>query len=526
MPTLMNPTKTATRADLRNVAIIAHVDHGKTTLVDAILQQTQTLNVRKETQDRIMDSMDLERERGITIKAKNASILYKETKINIIDTPGHADFGGEVERTLRMADGVLLLVDAAEGPQPQTKYVLSKALALGLKAIVVFNKIDRPEAQLDVVEEKTFELFLELGADEQQLDYPAVYASAVKGIATLDLERPGVDLIPLLDTILKEVPEPKIREDQPLQLLVLALDYSPYLGKIGIGKLEAGCLKKGQKAMQIQRDGTHVEGTITELLVYRGLERKAVEQVEAGEIVAVAGFEAISIGETITDAQTPVRLEPIDIDEPTVQMAFGVNASPFSGKEGEYGTSRLLRERLLKETETNVSLRVTPTDSPDRFLVAGRGELHLAVLIETMRREGFELQVSQPEVLIKEIDGTECEPVETLTIEVPETYSGVVMEELGERRGQWQEMTPTAEGTLRYTFMITTRNLIGLKNYLLTRTNGTVIMHHRFDSYQPLQKACKRRPHGSLVSMADGVTTTFALFNLQDRGTMFAGPGT
>jgi GTP-binding protein len=497
----------ATRTDIRNVAIIAHVDHGKTTLVDAILQQTQTLNERKETVERVMDSMDLERERGITIRAKNASIIHKNTKINIIDTPGHADFGGEVERTLRMADGVLLLVDAAEGPQPQTKYVLSKALEFGLKAIVVLNKIDRSEAQAEVVEEKTFELFLELNADEHQLEYTG-------------------NLTPLLDIIVDQIPEPKIRADEPPQLLVLALQDNPYLGKMGVGKLEAGRLKKGQKAIQIQRDGTKVPGVITELVVYQGLERAAVEEVDAGEIVAVAGFEIISIGETITDAEDPRQLEPVQIDEPTMQMTFGVNTSPFSGNEGEYCTSRLLRQRLTKETETNVSLRVTPTESPDQFLVAGRGELHLGILIETLRREGFELQVSQPQVLLKEIDGVESEPMEILILEVPEAYSGVVMEELGERRGQWQDMAPTSEGTLRYMFTITTRNLIGLKSYLLTRTNGTVIMHHRFDSYQPVQKARKRRPHGSLVSMEAGTTTAYALFNLQDRGTMFIGPNT
>jgi GTP-binding protein len=516
----------ATRTDLRNVAIIAHVDHGKTTLVDAILKQTETLNERKETVERVMDSMDLERERGITIRAKNASITHNNTKINIIDTPGHADFGGEVERTLRMADGVLLLVDAAEGPQPQTKYVLSKALELGLKAIVVMNKIDRPEAQAEVVEEKTFELFLELNADEHQLEYTTVYASAVQGYASLDRDARSGNLTPLLDIIVDQVPEPKIRADEPPQLLVLALQENPYLGKMGIGKLEAGCLKKGQKAIQIQHDGTKVQGVITELVVYQGLERTAVEVVDAGEIVAVAGFETISIGETITDAEDPRRLEPVQIDEPTMQMTFGVNTSPFSGNEGEYCTSRLLRQRLKKEIETNVSLRVSPTESPDQFLVAGRGELHLGILIETLRREGFELQVSQPQVLLKEIDGVESEPMEVLTLEVPEAYSGVVMEELGERRGQWKDMAPTSEGTLRYTFAITTRNLIGLKSYLLTRTNGTVIMHHRFDSYQPKQKARKRRPHGSLVSMEAGTTTAYALFNLQDRGTMFIAPNT
>ncbi len=516
---------TATRSDVRNVAIIAHVDHGKTTLVDALLRQTRTLNERREYSERILDSMDLERERGITIRAKNASVQYRDVKINIIDTPGHADFGGEVERTLRMADGALLLVDAAEGPQPQTKYVLRKALELGLKAVVVFNKIDRPEADLPAVEERTLELFMELNASDDQLNYATVYASAVRGQASLNPAQPGTDLTPLLDVVLEHVPAPRIRRGEVPQLLVLALADNPYLGTMGVGKLEAGTLHKGQPVMQIRRDGSRATGVVTELLVFRGLERAPVESVEAGEIVAVAGLERIGIGETITDVDNPVRLDPVHIDEPTVQMTFGVNTSPFSGQEGDYASSRVLRDRLMKETETNVSLRVAPADTPDQFLVAGRGELHLAVLIETLRREGFELQVSQPEVLLKEIDGQLHEPVEVLTVEVPSDYSGAVMEELGERRAQWQEMHPTAHGTVRYTFTITTRNLIGLKNYLLTRTNGNLVLHHRFDSFQPARAPRVRRPHGSLVSMVDGVTTAYALFSLQERGVLFVGAG-
>lgn len=526
---LMSPTSsvpsTLTRTDIRNIAIIAHVDHGKTTLVDALLRQTQTLNPRREPVERVLDSLDLERERGITIKAKNASIVYRGVKINIVDTPGHADFGGEVERTLRMADGVLLLVDAAEGPQPQTKYVLRKALELGLRAIVVFNKIDRPEANLPQVEEKTLELFFELNASEAQLDYPVVYTSATQGTATRDLRLPGSDLVPLLDAILAELPAPQVRLDEPAQLLVLALEANSYLGKLGVGKLEAGLLRKGQRVMQIRADGRRTVGTVTELLVFQGLKRLSVEQVEAGEIVAVAGLGMIGIGETISDAAQPRQLKPVQIDEPTVRMTFGVNTSPFAGREGSYGGSRLLRERLLKETETNVSLQVTPTDVPDRFLVAGRGELHLAILIETMRREGFELQVSQPEVVLKEIDGLLSEPVELLTIEVPIRYEGVIMEELGERRAGWQEMQPTAHGTVHYTFQIATRNLIGLGSALLSRTNGTAILYHRFDSYQPIRDKRTRRAHGSLVSMMNGVTTTYALYNLQERGTLFVRPG-
>ena len=520
----MNTTMTKIQP-IRNVAIIAHVDHGKTTLVDAMLHQTHTFRDNQEVAERVMDSLDLERERGITIRAKNASIEYKGVKINIVDTPGHADFGGEVERTLRMVDGVLLLVDAKEGPMPQTKFVLRKALALGHKAIVVINKVDRPDARIAEVAEKTFDLFFELGANDEQLEFPIVYASAINGCATLDVNQPSNDLTPLFEKILVTIPEPEILREDPMHMIVLALDYNSYKGKIGIGKLEAGSIKRNQKILQIKADGTEKTWNVIDLLVFKGLKRDSVEEVHAGEIVALAGVEDIKIGETITDAENPKRLPPIDIDEPTMQMTFGVNTSPFSGREGQPTTSRMLRERLLKECETNVSLRVKDTESSDQFLVAGRGELHLSILIEMMRREGLELQVSQPVVLLKEINSVQMEPVEIVSIEVSSQFSGVVMEELGRRRGVWQGMHETAHGALHYTFLVATRNLFGLKSLLMTRTNGTIIMYHRFEAYQPVTSKPLERTHGSLVSMATGMTTAYALNTAQERGTLFIGPG-
>ncbi|HEY5626509.1 MAG TPA: GTP-binding protein, partial [Nitrospira sp.] len=385
------------RNDIRNIAIIAHVDHGKTTLVDAVLRQTHVHRKIDDMGERIMDSMDQERERGITIRAKNASVTYNGVKINIVDTPGHADFGGEVERTLRMVDGVLILIDAKEGPMPQTKFVLRKALALGHKAIVVINKIDRPDAVIDDVVNRTFDLFVHLGATDEQLDFPIVYASAIKGIATLDVNKPGTDIRPLLDTVLEQIPAPAINAKAPLQILVLALTYDSYKGKMGVGKIQSGSIAKRQQVTVVGKDGVKIPGRVSDLAVYSGLERTDVDQAEAGEIVAVAGLEEFSIGDTIADFENPVALPRVTIDEPTVQMTFSVNNSPFAGREGKYLTSRHLRERLFKELETNVSLRVQETDSADRFLVAGRGELHLGVLIEQMRREGYELQVSQPE---------------------------------------------------------------------------------------------------------------------------------
>ncbi len=514
------------RTDIRNIAIIAHVDHGKTTLVDAILKQTHVHRNIESMGERILDSMDQERERGITIKAKNASVVYKGVKINIVDTPGHADFGGEVERTLRMVDGVLLLVDAKEGPMPQTAFVLRKALGLGHKAIVVINKIDRPDAQIDDMVNRTFDLFAHLDASDDQLDFPIVYTSALQGTASLDPEKPGADITPLLDTILGKIPPPAIGQDRPLQLLVLALAHDPYKGKMGIGKLLSSTLTKRQALVRIKTDGTQIPGKATDLLVFEGLERKEVDQVEAGEIVAVAGFPEIMIGETLADPEQPVPLPPVAIDEPTVQMTFSVNTSPFAGREGKYVTSRHLRERLYKELETNVSLRAEETDSTDQFLVAGRGELHLAVLIEAMRREGYELQVSQPKVILREADGVTLEPYEELTIEVPVEFQGPVIEEVGRRRGKLRHMKLTIHGDLHVEYHIPTRGVIGLKNALLTKTKGTVILHHIFACYEKSDpRAFQLQPHGSLIAYETGTSSAYGLNIAQERGALFIGPG-
>ncbi|TLY43729.1 MAG: translational GTPase TypA [Nitrospirae bacterium] len=517
---------TMRRTDIRNIAIIAHVDHGKTTLVDAILKQTHVHRNIESMGERILDSMDQERERGITIKAKNASVVYKGVKINIVDTPGHADFGGEVERTLRMVDGVLLLVDAKEGPMPQTTFVLRKALGLGHKAIVVINKIDRPDAQIEDMVNRTFDLFGHLGASDDQLDFPIVYTSALQGTASLDPEKPGADITPLLDTILGKIPPPAIGQDRPLQLLVLALAHDPYKGKMGIGKLLSSTLTKRQALVRIKTDGTLIPGKATDLLVFEGLERKEVDQVEAGEIVAVAGFPEIMIGETLADPEQPVPVPPVAIDEPTVQMTFSVNTSPFAGREGKYVTSRHLRERLYKELETNVSLRAEETDSTDQFLVAGRGELHLAVLIEAMRREGYELQVSQPKVILREADGVTLEPYEELTIEVPVEFQGPVIEEVGRRRGKLRHMKLTIHGDLHVEYHIPTRGVIGLKNALLTKTKGTVILYHMFACYEKADpRAFEVEPHGSLIAYETGTSSAYGLNIAQERGALFIGPG-
>ncbi|MCC6140794.1 MAG: translational GTPase TypA [Nitrospira sp.] len=519
------------RNDIRNIAIIAHVDHGKTTLVDAVLRQTHVHRKIDDMGERIMDSMDQERERGITIRAKNASVTYKGVKINIVDTPGHADFGGEVERTLRMVDGVLILVDAKEGPMPQTTFVLRKALALGHKAIVVINKIDRPDAVIDDVVNRTFDLFVHLGATDEQLDFPIVYAAAIKGQATLDVNKPGTDITPLLDTVLEKIPAPAINATAPLQILVLALVQDPYKGKMGIGKIQSGSIARRQAVMLLGKDGAQIPGKVSDLAVYSGLERVDTDQASAGEIVAVAGLDEVSIGDTIADAENPVALPRVTVDEPTVQMSFSVNNSPFAGREGKYLTSRHLRDRLFKELETNVSLRVHETESADRFLVAGRGELHLGVLIEQMRREGYELQVSQPEVIIhRDEAGKATEPYEELTIQVPETYQGTVIEEMGKRRGELRHMrlihsdVGTSEMHLEY--HIPTRGIMGLKNLLLAKTRGTIIMHHVFAAYEPAEERdLLVAPHGSLVAHEDGTSTGYAIFMTQERGVMFIGPG-
>jgi len=511
---------------IRNIAIIAHVDHGKTTLVDAILRRTHAHRNIDEMGQCILDSMDLEREKGITIRAKNASVSFNDTKINIVDTPGHADFGGEVERTLRMVDGALLLIDAKDGPMPQTRFVLKKALELGHRIIVVINKVDRPDSQIEDALNRTFDLFCDLNASESQLDFPVVYASGLRGTATLDIKHPSDTIDPLLETIVREIPPPKADASEPLQLFVLALLGDFYKGKMGIGKITGGSIRKGQTAALMRRNGSRVDSKITSLLTYQGLERQEVETAEAGDIVAVAGFEDIGIGETITDPANPAPLPPLQIDEPTVQMTFGVNTSPFSGREGKYVTSRVLRDRLFKELETNVSLRVTETESPDTLLVAGRGELHLAVLIEQMRREGFELQVSQPEVILHEKDGVRFEPFEFLLVDAPSEYQGTVIEEIGRRRGSLKNMSQASTGEIHLEYQIPTRGLIGLKGALMTKTRGTAIVHHVFDAYKPMEAGILSvAPHGSLIASEDGTSTSYGLNNAQERGNLFIGPG-
>jgi GTP-binding protein len=519
------------RNDIRNIAIIAHVDHGKTTLVDAVLRQTHVHRKIDDMGERIMDSMDQERERGITIRAKNASVIYNGVKINIVDTPGHADFGGEVERTLRMVDGVLILIDAKEGPMPQTTFVLRKALALGHKAIVVINKIDRPDAVIDDVVNRTFDLFVHLGATDEQLDFPIVYTAAIKGTATLDINKPGTDIAPLLDTVLEKISPPAINANAPLQILVLALVQDSYKGKMGIGKIQSGSIARRQTVMVLGKNGSQFTGKVSDLAIYSGLERADTEQAEAGEIVAVAGLDEVSIGDTIADPEHPIALPRVTIDEPTVQMTFSVNNSPFAGREGKFLTSRHLRERLFRELETNVSLRVSETDSADRFLVAGRGELHLGVLIEQMRREGYELQVSQPEVIVHHDEfGKVTEPYEELTIQIPEVYQGAVIEEIGKRRGEMRHMklihSDVGASEMHLEYHIPTRGIMGLKNTLLAKTRGTVIMHHVFKAYEPAeQRDLLVAPHGSLVAYEDGTSTGYAIFMVQERGSMFIGPG-
>lgn len=512
------------RENIRNIAIIAHVDHGKTTMVDAMLKQTHADRNIDAMGVCIMDSMDLERERGITIKAKNASIEWNGYKINIIDTPGHADFGGEVERTLRMADGVLLLVDAKEGPMPQTRFVLKKALELGLKAIVVINKIDKPAARPTEVLNKTFDLFVELGASHEQLDFHTVYAVGLQGTATLDEKIPGKDLTPLFEAIITHVPPPEANPDQPLQMLVLALAADDYKGRMAIGKIRSGKIEEGQAVALVKLDGSVTKAKVTYLMAFQGLEKVSIPSASAGDIVSVAGFDDVSIGETIADATNPIALPPITVEEPTVKMTFGVNTSPFAGREGKYVTSRNLRERLFKELETNVALRVEETEKPDEFLVSGRGELHLAVLIETMRREGFELQVSEPEVIMKEVDGKKMEPFERMVIDIPMEYQGTVIEEVGRRGAELKNMVQ-GEHDLELDYIIPTRGIIGLKSVLMTRTKGMVIMHSIFDSYGPMSTMkLERRTLGSIVTTETGLSTSHALDNAQQRGMMFIGP--
>lgn len=514
-----------TRNDLRNVAIIAHVDHGKTTLVDQLLKQSGIFRVNEAVAERVMDSNDLERERGITILAKNTAVMYNGIKINIVDTPGHADFGGEVERILMMVDGVLLLVDAFEGCMPQTRFVLKKALGLGKKPLVVVNKIDRPGARpLEVVDE-ILDLFIELGADEDQLDFPVVYASGRDGYATTDVNVPGTDMKPVFEAIVNEVPAPQGDMDGPMQVLFSNIDYDNFVGRIGIGRVERGEIKDGQSAVLCKRDGKTETVRISKLYQFEGLKRVEVEDAKLGDIICVSGITDLNIGETVCSPEKVEALPFVKIDEPTVSMLFMVNNSPFAGKEGKFVTSRNIRDRLFKEVETNVAMRVEETDSADTFKVSGRGELHLSILIETMRRQNFEFQVSRPKVIFKEIDGKLHEPMELLMIEVPEAYVGAVMEKLGSRKAEIVNMGNRETGVTHLEFRIPSRGLMGYRTEFLTDTNGNGIMNHIFDGYEPYKGDISTRTQGSLIVHETGETSAYGLFNAQERGRLFIGPG-
>ena len=513
---------------IRNVAIIAHVDHGKTTLVDKMLRQAGAFRENQVVEERVMDSNPLERERGITILAKNTSVHWRDTKINIVDTPGHADFGGEVERILRMVDGVLLVVDAFDGPMPQTRFVLRKALALGRVPIVVINKIDRPGADPLRVHDEVLDLFIELEADEAQLDAAVVYASAREGVATLDLDVTPVDLTPLFEAIIRHVPAPPSETDGPFQMLISTIDYSPYLGRLGIGRLERGTVRLGDTVALLPLDpGQKTEqARVTKLFIFEGLERREVETAAAGEIVALAGLEGVEIGLTVTDVEHQERLAGIAVEEPTISVDFLVNNSPFAGRDGKFVTSRQVRERLYRELERNVALRVEDTDSTDTWTVSGRGELHLSILMETMRREGYEFQVSRPRVITRVgLDGERLEPYEELSIDVPEEYLGAVIEKLGPRRGEMLEMKNPGQGMVRLLYRIPARGLFGYRSEFLTDTRGTGIIHHRFLEYGPWAGPLAGRSRGTLISMEGGTVVAFALANLSERGTLFVGPG-
>jgi GTP-binding protein len=511
--------------NLRNIAIIAHVDHGKTTLVDCLLQQSGTLDRRSDGAERIMDSNDQERERGITILAKNTAIEWNGYRINIVDTPGHADFGGEVERVLSMVDSVLLLVDAVDGPMPQTRFVTSKAFEQGLNPIVVINKVDRPGARPDWVVDQVFDLFDRLGATDEQLDFPIVYTSAIMGIAGLDHEQMSEDMQPLFHTVIEKVPAPAVNSDGPLQMQISALDYSSYVGVIGVGRITRGVLVPNTQVVVVDAEGGTRKGRVLQVMGHLGLERVDVTSAEAGDIVCVTGIEGLNISDTLCDPAVPEALPPLSVDEPTVSMTFQVNDSPFAGKEGKYVTSRNIKDRLERELIHNVALRVEPGDSPDKFKVSGRGELHLSVLIESMRREGFELGVSRPEVIRKEIDGVMHEPYEQLVIDLEEQHQGSVMEELGLRRAELENMVPDGKGRVRLEFIIPARGLIGFRSLFMTLTSGGGILTHVFDHYGPVKHAeMSSRVNGVLVSMVKGKTLGYSLYNLQDRGRMFVDP--
>ncbi len=513
------------RTDIRNIAIIAHVDHGKTTLVDHMLRQTGAFRENQQVEKRIMDSNALEKERGITILAKNLSVRYKSIKINIIDTPGHADFGGEVERILKMVDGVLLLVDAAEGPLPQTKFVLKKSLDLGLKSIVVINKIDRKDARPNEVLNEVFDLFISLGASEEQLDFPFIYAIAKQGIAKLNLEDEGDSLDPLFEVIVKNVPGPIADADKHFQMLISAIDYNDYLGRIGIGRVKNGSVKIGDNIVLITKDDKKTFAKITKLYSFEYIKREEVNEIIAGDIGAIAGLEDVDIGDTIASPQIPERLPFVAIDEPTITMDFMVNNSTFAGQEGKYVTTRNISERLSKELKSNVSLKVEMTDSPDIFKVSGRGELHLAILIENMRREGYELQVSRPEVILKKIDDVTSEPVEHVIIDVPEEFVGIVIEKLGKRKAEMKNMLTFNENT-RIEFLVPSRGLIGYRSEFMTDTKGTGILHHIFHGYEPYKGDIVHRQRGALVAMENGTASAYAMYKLQERSIFFIEPGT
>jgi GTP-binding protein len=511
---------------IRNVAIIAHVDHGKTTLVDALLKQSGIFREGEEVPDCVMDSNDLERERGITILSKNTAVHYKDILINIVDTPGHADFGGEVERVLGMVDGCILIVDANEGPMPQTRFVLKKALEKGLRPIVVVNKIDRPQADPYGAVDKVLDLFIELGADDDQCEFPYLFASGLQGYAKEDLDGEGVDMQPLFEAILRHVPPPVGDVSKPLQLQVTTLDYSDYLGRIVIGRIHNGVIKARQQAALVTESGEIVKTKISKLMGFEGLQRVDLEEASAGNIVAVAGFANANIGETITCPNEPQALPLIKVDEPTLQMTFSVNDSPFAGQEGDYVTSRQLRDRLMRELETNVALRVDETDSPDKFLVSGRGELHLGILIETMRREGYEFQVSQPQVIYREVKGQPCEPYEVLALDIPEDAVGGCIERLGQRKGEMQNMHVSGNGRTQLEFVIPARGLIGFRGEFMRLTRGDGIMNHSFLDYRPISGDVETRRNGVIIAFEEGVATFYSLKNGEDRGAFFITPGT
>lgn len=515
------------REDLRNIAIIAHVDHGKTTLVDQLLRQSGTFRENEDVAERVMDSNDLERERGITILAKNTAIQYKDKKINIMDTPGHADFGGEVERIMKMVDGVLLIVDAYEGCMPQTRFVLKKALEQKLIPIVVVNKIDRPFTRPAEVVDEVLDLFIDLGAEEEQLDFPVIYASGINGTASLDPEKQEDSLNILFETIIEKIPAPVDNSDEPLQFQVTMLDYNDYLGRIGIGRVFRGKISVGQQVALMKLDGTAKQFRVTKLFGFQGLKRIEINEAKAGDLVAVSGMEEINVGETVCPIDNKDPLPPLRIDEPTLQMTFLVNNSPFAGREGKFITSRKIEERLRAELETDVSLKVENTESPEAWIVSGRGELHLSILIENMRREGYELQVSKPEVIIREIDGVLCEPVERVQIDVPEEYTGAIMEALGERKGEMQDMVNNGSGQVRLEFLVPARGMIGYATEFMTQTRGYGILNHSFDSYQPvIHGEVGGRRQGVLVSQETGKATQYSIIQLEDRGIIFVEPGT